>query len=187
MDTPPSLLERLRVPGDPQGWPRFVQLYTPLLYFWARGAGLQEADASDLVQGVLVQLFQVLPEFADDRRQSFRSWLCTVTLNKWRERLRRRAPAAGANSPALAEVPGLDPLGELEETEYRSHLVQQALLALQDEFPVTTWKAYQQYVIAGRPVEEVAAALGVGVGTVYAAKSRVLARLRRELNGLLDE
>src|SRR5687768_3792442 len=42
-----TLLERLRQPGDQEAWTRFVQLYTPLLYHWARRAGLQEQDAAD--------------------------------------------------------------------------------------------------------------------------------------------
>jgi RNA polymerase sigma-70 factor (ECF subfamily) len=186
MDTSSSLLERLRRPADREAWSRFVELYTPLLYYWARQAGLQEADAADLVQEVLTLLFQKLPEFTYDRHKSFRARLHTVTLNKWRELRRRRAPAALDGGAALAEVPAADERGALEEAEYRRHLVQLALQALQAEFPATTWKAFQEYVVAGRGAEQVAAELGVRVGTVYAAKSRVLTRLRRELAGLLD-
>ena len=184
MDTPASLLERLRRAASPEAWARFVDLYTPLLYYWARRAGLQEADAADLVQDVLIVLFQKLPEFTYDPKRSFRGWLRTVTLNKWRERRRRQVPVAGA---APVEAASEDPLGALEEMEYRQHLVQRALEGLRLEFPATTWDAFQGHVIAGRPAAEVAQALGVRLGTIYAAKSRVLARLRRELDGLLDE
>ncbi len=50
MDTPASLLERLRQPSQEQAWARLVELYTPLLFRWARRAGLQTQDAADLVQ-----------------------------------------------------------------------------------------------------------------------------------------
>jgi len=91
MDTTPgSLLERLRQPGQPEAWRRFVQLYTPLLFHWARRLGLQEQDAADLIQDVFLVLARKLPDFTYDRRQSFRGWLRTVTLNKWRESARRR-------------------------------------------------------------------------------------------------
>src|SRR5690349_13376275 len=56
METPVSLLERLREPAQEQAWARFVELYTPLLFHWARHIGLQEADAADLVQDVLADL-----------------------------------------------------------------------------------------------------------------------------------
>jgi RNA polymerase sigma-70 factor (ECF subfamily) len=178
-------LERLRRPDDPAAWARFVELYTPLLYTWARRAGLQEADAADLVQDVLTLLFRKLPEFVYDRRQSFRGWLRTVTLNKLWEGRRRRAPVV-VGSAALADVPASDDAAAIEEADYRRHLVHQALRLLQGEFPPTTWVAFREYVVADRRVEEVAAELGVRVGTVYAAKSRVLSRLRRELDGLMD-
>ena len=51
--TPVSLLERLRQPGDQEAWQRFVELYGPLIYAWSRRAGLQDQDAADLVQDVL--------------------------------------------------------------------------------------------------------------------------------------
>ena len=106
-----SLLERLRRPDDVEAWDRFVRLYTPLLFHWARGAGLRDPDAADLVQDVLVVLVRKLPEFHYDPRKSFRAWLRTVTLNKWRERLRRaprprrKAPRRSTNWPAPTRRP----------------------------------------------------------------------------------
>ena len=79
-----SLLERLRTPAEQEAWARFVKLYTPLLFRWARGVGLSSEEASDLVQDVLTLLVQKLPEFSYDRQKSFRGWLRTVMLNKWR-------------------------------------------------------------------------------------------------------
>jgi len=185
MDTSSSLLDRLRHPADRKAWDRFVELYTPLLYYWARRAGLQDADAADLVQEVLVLLFRKLPEFRYDRRKGFRNWLRTVTVNKWRETVRRRRAATLEGSNDEAEIPAAEASHGLEEAEYRRSLVQEALRGLQGEFPATTWKAFQ-LLMAGRSASEVAAELGVRLGTVYAAKSRVLSRLRGELDGLLD-
>jgi RNA polymerase sigma-70 factor (ECF subfamily) len=182
VETPVTLLERLRRGNDTEAWGRFVELYTPLLYYWLRRTGLQQADTADLVQEVLILLFKKLPEFHYDRRQSFRAWLRTVTLNRWRESRRRAGPVA----LEAAEVAAPDELGALEEVEYRRHLVQRGLRVLQGEFSATTWTAFHEHVMAGRDAEDVAAQLGVRIGTVYAAKSRVLARLRQELQGLLD-
>jgi RNA polymerase sigma-70 factor (ECF subfamily) len=47
--TSPTLLQRLRTPGPADAWARFVQLYSPLIYYWSRRTGLQEQDAADLV------------------------------------------------------------------------------------------------------------------------------------------
>jgi RNA polymerase sigma factor (sigma-70 family) len=105
--TPASLLERLRSPFEPQAWEHFVSLYTPLIWSWARRVGLQEPDAADLVQDVFVTLLQVMPTFTYDRNQSFRRWLQTVTLNKWRKARKRPANRlAGEQLERPEDVPG---------------------------------------------------------------------------------
>jgi RNA polymerase sigma-70 factor (ECF subfamily) len=185
--TPISLLERLRQPGDATAWASFVELYTPVLYAWTRRLGLQAQDAADLVQEIFTVLVQRLPEFQYDRQQSFRKWLHTVTLNKWRDLCRRRAvlprPQGGDNMDELAERAAPD---ALEETEYRQHLVSRALEIMQTDFEAVTWKACWEFVVQGRPAQQVARELGLSVNAVYLAKGRVLRRLRAELEGLLD-
>jgi RNA polymerase sigma-70 factor (ECF subfamily) len=187
MDTPASLLERLRQPGQEQAWVRLVELYTPLLYGWARRAGLQHQDSADLVQDVFAILVRKLPEFSYDQQRSFRAWLRALLLNRWRDIMRRRA--ARPAEVGRADLDGMTRKASdelFEETEYRRHLVGQALRLIRPEFREPTWKAWTEHGLAGRPAAEVARELGVSLGTVYTAKCRVLARLRRELEGLLD-
>ena len=185
--TSASLLERLRRPEEPDAWPRFVQLYTPLLHHWACRLGLSSQDAADFVQEVLTRLIQQLPHFAYDRRRRFRGWLWTVTLNVWRLQRRRRQPIPGiADVDDLAEAAVPDGVEELTEAEYRQYLTDRALRLMQAEFQPATWKAFWQCVTCGRSAADVGAELGMSVAAVYAAKSRVLRRLREELDGLLD-
>jgi RNA polymerase sigma-70 factor (ECF subfamily) len=183
--TPVSLLERLRRPGDADAWPRFVELYSPLLFAWARREGLAEADAADLVQDVFALLVCKLPEFVHDGRRSFRAWLKTVALNKLRENCRRAPPPGQAPDGVLDEVAG--PASEaFWEAEYREHLAARALAVMRAEFQPATWKAFWELVVAGRPGADVARELGLSVNAVYIARSRVLRRLRQELEGLLE-
>ena len=186
MDTPASLLERLRLPDQERAWTRFVDLYAPLLYSWARRTGCPEADAADLVQEVLTLLLRKLPEFTYDRHRSFRGWLHVVARNCWRN-LRRRSqlPRAG-NVPDLDELSAPEEAEPFWETEYRQRLVNRALTLMQADFKPSTWKAFWETAVNGRPAAEVARELGACVGTIYSARSRVLSRLRQELAGLLD-
>jgi RNA polymerase sigma-70 factor (ECF subfamily) len=185
--TSASLLERLRRPDDHEAWGRFVRLYTPLLYYWLRRAGLQEHDAGDVVQDVLLHLVQKFPEFQYDCTRRFRSWLRTVTLNKPRDRRKRRAPALlGSDDRAVNGEAVPDEVALFAEDEYRRHLTAQALELMQAEFAPATWRACWAHAVEGRPAAEVAAELGLTPGAVYAARFRVLSRLRRELDGLLD-
>jgi RNA polymerase sigma-70 factor (ECF subfamily) len=185
--TPVSLLERLRKPDEQAAWEEFVELFTPFLYHCARRLGLRAGDAADLVQDVFAALVQKLPEFTYDRDRSFRAWLRTVTLNKFRENYRRRAasvPEAGAPLPEELATP--DAAEAFDEAEYRQHLTNRALEIMQAQFQPTTWKACWEHIVAGRSAADVAAELGISEGAVYVATHRVLRRLREELEGLLD-
>jgi RNA polymerase sigma-70 factor (ECF subfamily) len=183
--TSPSLLIRLRQPGEQMAWGRFVQLYTPLLFHWTHRWGLQKQDAADLVQEVFLTLVQKLPAFQYDQQRGFRSWLHTVALNKFRDFCRRRGLRA-ATGGELADVAMSEQTDEVAAAEYRQHVVGRALQLMQAEFPPKIWKACWEHVVLGRPATEVAVELGISAGTVYVAKSRVLLRLRQELEGLLD-
>jgi RNA polymerase sigma-70 factor (ECF subfamily) len=184
--TPVSLLERLGQPAPEQAWTRFVELYSPLLLYWARRRGLQPSDAADLVQDIFTTLVQKLPEFTYDRRKSFRGWLRTVTINKWRDRQRRRGVGTPANAADLEDLAGPDDLAAFWEADHQSYLARRALEIMRMEFEPTTWQACWECVVAGRPAAEVAAQLHISENAVYIAKCRVLRRLRQELEGLLE-
>jgi RNA polymerase sigma-70 factor (ECF subfamily) len=183
--TSQSLLDRLRRLDDEASWARFTALYTPLLYSWARRLVAQPDDAADLVQDVFTAVVRRLPEFHYDPSRSFRAWLRTILLNRWRTIRRQPAPASLAVEPAQ-EDPGPALLDEQDEADYRRYLLRQALGLLRSEFSTTFWRAFEEHVLADRPAEEVAARLGISPGTVYVAKSRIFKRLRQELAGLLD-
>jgi RNA polymerase sigma-70 factor (ECF subfamily) len=185
--TPVSLLERLRGPADADAWGRFVELYTPLLYYWARRCGLQAEDCADLTQDVFTTLFQKLPAFSYDHHKSFRAWLRAVTLNHWRNRLQGRStrPLPGGGD-RLDDVAVPDDISVLQEEEYRVHLVGRASRLMRKDFQPATWQAFWEHGVLKRPAAEVAAELGLTPAAVYCAKCRVLERLRLELRGLLD-
>jgi RNA polymerase sigma-70 factor (ECF subfamily) len=184
--TPASLLERLRRPGEPAAWELFVRLYTPLLCRMARRLGLQGADEADLVQDVFTVLVQKLPAFRYDPQRRFRGWLWTVLVNKWREHCRGQTPPAQTDAKVLDELPAPEITDVLSEAEYREYLTRRATELLRSEFQPATWKAFWECVVNGRPAAGVAQELGISENAVYLAKGRVLRRMRRELEGLLD-
>jgi RNA polymerase sigma-70 factor (ECF subfamily) len=182
-----SLLRRLHTDEREIAWERFVELYAPLIYHWTLRAGLSESDAADCVQDVLAILVEKLPNFRYDPAKSFRAWLRTVTVNKCRDILRRNAgiayralplDASDAVSPDGAEL--------FTDEEYQRSLVHRALEVMQTEFEPNTWKACWELVTSGDSVSQVAKRLGMSENAVYLAKSRVLRKLRDELEDLWD-
>src|SRR5439155_5324722 len=125
-------------------------------------------------------------EFDDRRDGSFRAWLRAVTLNRWRDVRRRQAVRAHAGPEALEHVAAPEPADSLWEAEYRRHVIGRAVEVMQAEFEPRTWQAFWAVTVEGRPPAEVAAALGMTVAAVYAAKHRVTRGLRTELAGLIE-
>ena len=170
MKTPASLLQRLRQATNQEAWARLVQLYLPLICYWARRAGLQDADVADLSQEVFTVLFRVLPDFNYDKHKSFRAWLRTLTLNKWREMRRRAGLPLLGDDFALGELAAADG-SNLWEDEHTAYLSSRALHLMRTDFDVSTWQACWDTVIDETPAAVVGAK--VTVTTQVAPTARV--------------
>jgi len=182
-----NLLKRLKDPNADEAWSRFVELYTPLMFYWARQHGLNGTDAADLVQEILALLVTKLSSFEYDVSQRFRGWLHTVTLNKARDWNRRNLPHLRSDQSSFIErIASNSRADAFEEPEYRSFLVERAKQLIAAEFEPTTWAACWMYIAEDLPAESVARKLGISANAVRVAKCRVLKRLRQELAGLLE-
>ncbi len=189
-----SLLLRLRDPKDALAWKQFVDLYGSLIYGFARQRGLQDADAADLTQDVFSAVAKAAGRWQYDPNQgTFRSWLYAITRNKISQFFRRRQlqPAGSGDSGALQmlnEQPGHEPDNDAAwEQEYRQQLFHLAAQQVKNDFAPKTWQAFWQTAVEGKSAPDVAAALGLSVGAVYVAKSRVLARLTEQVQQLQAE
>ncbi len=187
-NTRASLLVRLRDTQDSEAWRQFVGLYAPLVYRYARRHGLQDADAADVTQEVLRAVSVSLGAFNyDPARGSFHAWLFTVAHHKlcdFLSRRRRQLLPAGdsATHDLLHELPA--PEQDLWNQEYEKRLFVWAAEQAQGEFKETTWEAFWQTAVEGRGTGSVAEALGISVGAVYIAKSRVQARIKQLIQNI---
>ncbi|NUQ64798.1 MAG: sigma-70 family RNA polymerase sigma factor [Pirellulales bacterium] len=186
-----SLLERVKS-NDADAWTRLVTLYAPLIYRWARQAGLQDHDAADVGQEVFRTVIQRVSEFHRDRPgDTFRGWLWWITRNKLGDRFRclanepRPVGGTGAHEQIEQVAAGLpqEPDTDAQFDPERS-LLHRTLALLQREFECTTWQAFWRVVVDGQSATDVAAELGMTAGAVRQAKYRVLARLRCESSDL---
>lgn len=182
-----NLLKGLREPRSEAAWQRFVDLYTPLIFYWARQKGLSPENSADVVQDVLSTLVAKLPTFEHDPTRRFRAWLKTITLNRVTDLYRlHRLQSLETMPDALSRITIADESDLFVEAEYRNVIVNRALDLLKPEFSDLTWQACWLQVTEDQKASAVAKQLNMSINAVYLAKSRVLARLRQELEGLLD-
>jgi RNA polymerase sigma-70 factor, ECF subfamily len=187
-----TLLERVKQ-REAEGWHRLVTLYQPLVVWWCRRKGLPTEDAEDVAQEVFLTVNARVAEFRKGPRGgSFRGWLHRITDHKVGDYLRKqnkapRAPGGSEAQDQLQRVPDSNGGSSLaDDGSERAILCRHAMELVRDQFEAQTWEAAWRVVVEGQRPADVAADLGMSRGAIYTAKSRVLSRLREELEGLLD-
>jgi RNA polymerase sigma-70 factor (ECF subfamily) len=181
------LFDLLRDPGRPHAWEAFVDRYGPRIHGWCRRSGLQEADAENVTQEVLVKLLHKLPGFTyDPDKGTFRGWLKTVTLHAlddYRDSQRRAGVGAGDSAVLRRlddEEARADLLRSLAEA-FDLELWEEAQSRVRLRVSARDWKIFQEVAVDGRPVQGVAREHGLSATAARMAKFRVEKKLREEV------
>jgi RNA polymerase sigma-70 factor (ECF subfamily) len=195
--TSPSLLQRAR-DKDSDAWQRIVQLYAPLVVHWCRKATLPASDIDDVVQDIFLSVSRELSGFRLDRPGgTFRGWLRVITRRRIADHFRRHSdrPIAEGGTTALRRLhDARDPLAEEFEDGLASDddaeseegdLAHRALELIRHQFQPNTWQAFWRTAIDGAQPADLADELQMSQSAIRMARSRVLARLRQEMDGLL--
>jgi RNA polymerase sigma-70 factor (ECF subfamily) len=189
-ETRVSLLGRLRRnPADQAAWQEFVQHYGPKVTGWCRRWGLQEADAQDVTQDVLLKLAATMKTFTYDPGRSFRGWLRTLAHHAWSDFLQDRArPGQGSGDSQVLQLLGTtaarDDLASGLEEQLDRELLEEAGCRVRLRVAPSTWEAFRLTAVEGLSGQEAARRTGLSVGQVYVAKHRVEKLLREEVQKL---
>ena len=186
-----SLLHRVRDSQDRVAWEEFTAIYEPLIYRLARRSGLQDADAREVTQEALVAVAGAIDSWEPkSSRGSFRAWLFRLSRNLAINFLikQQRHPRGSGETQMhqwLAEQPEADAGEEaLFEEEYHRQLLRTAAAKVRDTFQEKTWMAFWRTCVDAEPISQVARDLEMKPGSVYAARSRVMAKLAEEAQRL---
>ena len=188
--TSATLLDRVRsAPADQEAWNEFVERYGRKVYGWCRQWGLQEADAEDVTQDVLLRLAKKMRDFAYDPSRSFRGWLKTLTRHAWSDFLgaRNRPGLGSADSQvvqALQQLEARDDLTQRLEEEYDRSLLEEAMARVRPRVQPHTWEAFRLTAQEGLSGAAAAERLGIKVATVFVARNKVQNMLRNEIRRL---
>jgi RNA polymerase sigma factor (sigma-70 family) len=191
-ETRPSILLRLSDRSDQEAWQIFESVYRPIIFRAARARGLQDADACDVAQAVLIRVSERIESYAPGHRGArFRTWLATVTRHIIIDHLRARS-RVGVPIPvdvsAESEQPFTD--GGMEqqlEREYQLQVFRWAAASVEPEFSPEAWQAFWETAVEGRPIGETASRLGRSTGSVYTVRARIMRRLKEEVERLDTE
>lgn len=187
-DTRVSLILRLPCSADADAWREFVSIYEPFVYRFARRGGLQDADARELVQNVLMSVARAVGRWQPDHdRGRFRTWLFRIARNQLIDltfKHQKHSVARGGTTMLglLNQQPSVESWSRDNIVlSQRRELFHWAAERVKVSVTDATWQAFWQTAILQRPVDDAASSLKLSVGAVYIARSRVLARMRDEI------
>ena len=182
-----TLLQRLARSGTPDqvAWREFVEHYGRKIYQWCRHWKLQEADARDVTQNVLLKMAERIKDFRYDPARSFRAWLKTVTHHAWRDYVESQHRAGlGANGEGLQSLEAQEDLVAHIEQEFDRELFELAMHRVHLRMAPHNWQAFYLTALEGVPAAEVARQLEMKIGRVYAARSTIQQLLQEECQRL---
>ena len=176
------MLERLRDPADPLAWDEFFLRYWRLIFSFARRRGCSDHTAEEIVQEVMLAVFQQREVFHYDRSQGrFRDWLATVVRNLVAAQRRRPAQrvraVGGEKAEAAAEAQQAAP-DAAWEAAFEAGLLAALLDVVRREVSPETFQAFEMSVLGELPGARIAAMTGLSRNAVYLARKRVFRRLQ---------
>ncbi|WP_084100829.1 RNA polymerase sigma factor SigE [Demequina sp. NBRC 110051] len=165
-------------------WERIVEEHSGRVYRLAYHLTGNQHDAEDLTQDVFIRVFNSLSQY---KPGTFEGWLHRITTNLFLDRVRRkkriRFDFMADDDASVATSDSFDRherSGQPEDAFDMSHLGDDIIAALADLQP-----EYRAAVvlsdIEGLSYEEIAATLGIKMGTVRSRLSRARAKLRESL------
>jgi RNA polymerase sigma factor (sigma-70 family) len=182
-----SLLGRLRFdPGNQAAWGEFVEHYGSKIFGWCRKWNLQEADAQDVTQNVLLKLAKKLHEFSYDPSRSFRAWLKTITHHAWSDFVEsQKRPGLGSGDSGvgnmLQTVAARDDLVTQLEAEFDREILAEAMARVRLRVAPQTWSAFTLTALDGLSGADAAVRIPMQVAQVFVAKRRVQKMLQEEI------
>jgi RNA polymerase sigma-70 factor (ECF subfamily) len=191
-----SLLSRLKDWNDQESWKAFFDTYWKLIYNAAVKAGLNDAEAQDVVQETVISVLKSMPSFEyDAEKGSFKTWLLRLTcwrvvdqLRKRQREINQRKPATSTSTKTATVERVADPVGlKLEATwneEWEQNLMEAALERVKRKVDPKQYQVFDLCVVREWPVARVARALKVNRGRVYLAKHRINNLIKREISYL---
>ena len=188
-----TLIAKIRNQHDDHSWEDFVYFYKRYIYVVIVKMGVSHQDAEDLVQRVLLALWEKLPSFEyEPNKCKFRTWMNQITRNTviayFRKQKRHKNDLERAASIRLNESDEHNEpeIYNMAENEWKLHVSNLAWENIKDEFKGKAAQVFMMFS-EGKDIEVICAEMDIKKNTAYVLKNRVQDKLYKEIRRLDDE
>ena len=190
-----SLVDRLVNLEDRRRWQEFFEGYWKLIYGVARRAGLNDAEAQDVVQETVITVAKNISKY-ERNAGSFKNWLLHITRWRIADQFRKRSPGdlprrepgddSRRDTATIERIPDAIDLGEVWQQEWERHVLEVALQRLKRRLEPEQYQIFDCVALKGWPAAKVARELGVNIARVYLVKHRAASLLKKEIAAIRE-
>lgn len=190
-----TLLQRVKNTYDESSWEEFNEYYRPYIYMIAKGLNIRHHDAQEITQMIMVKIWEKIPEFNyDPDKGYFRGWLRTVTVNKVRNYIAKKAYnhesidalEESDDGESFNKKYSVSELEAVADREWENYICDLAWERVKDSFNDKVQSVYIE-LTKGTECETIAEIIGIKVNTVYVYRKRIQEKLYKEIRRLNRE
>ena len=186
-----TLIAKIRNQHDDRSWEEFVYFYERYIFVVINKMGVSYGDCEDLVQKVLLALWEKLPDFEYmPDKCKFRTWMNSIVRNVvvgyFRKSKRQQNDIERASLQHIndkVDDHDLPEIYDIAEVEWKTHVANLAWDNIKDEFKGKTADCFLMFS-EGKDIDDICRELDIKKNTAYVFKNRVQEKLHKEIRRL---
>jgi RNA polymerase sigma factor (sigma-70 family) len=175
---PDTRLVRECLDGNEEAWSALIDRYKNLIFSIPTKYGFSQDDATDIFQSVCLDLLSELPKLREAK--ALPKWIMQITAHKCfhRKQQQQRVELSDPHADLMERSTPSRAMEILRQAEE-----EQSLRQAMSELPPRCRQLVHMLFFdePARPYQEIAAALGIAVGSIGFIRQRCLERLRKRL------
>jgi RNA polymerase sigma factor (sigma-70 family) len=184
-----TLLKKLQLNLSEESWEEFIYFYKNFIYSIIKTMGINETDADDIYQQVLVRIWKSIKNFnAKQKKGSFRSWIYKITQNTTLTFIAKSSTKKSKMAEIQLDVedkvhsPEID---QIIDEQWNRHISKMAFKNIAERISEKALEAFTSQ-FNGETPEDTARRLGLEKRTIYIYRARIKQKLMAEISNLKE-
>ena len=185
-----TLIAKIQDQQDERSWEEFIYFYEGYIFLVVKNLGVDEDEIKDLVQTVLLTLWESLPTFNyEPGKSKFRTWMTTVIRNKVYShfrtvgRYRKRMEKVAEGIEDEGDMPDIY---KVAEDNWKAHISNLAWEKIRHSFSEIGQESFLLFA-KGKSAQEIADETNQKLNTVYVTQKKIVHKLSREIRLLQED